>query len=166
MRWKDIIQDHMYLDDNGILRWKNDGYFNRYKKDDPVKGYESPNEYLLVRVPRQRSNIFMHHVVLILAGITIEDDLEVDHLDGDRKNNSLSNLRLVSRRQNSCNRKKRSDNTSGITGIRWSDYHQHYVIRRTVGNTRISTSRKTLPEALATLSRITTDPDYTDRHGK
>ncbi len=167
MRWKDAICDHVYLDYNESLRWKVDGYHGRYRQHDLVSLFESAGGYLRMQVPKARATIAAHHVVLILAGVVIDDDHEVDHLDGNKKNNSLSNLRLVSRRLNTCNRKKRSDNSSGITGISWSEYHQHFVIRRTVGGVRKSTSRKTLADALAVLAEITkTDQAYTDRHGK
>lgn len=167
MRWESNIREHVYLDPNEILRWRVDGYQGRYRQHDPVSFFESTGGYLRMQVPKARATIAIHHVVLILAGVVVEDDHEVDHLDGNRKNNSLSNLRLVSRRLNACNRKKRSDNSSGITGIRWSEYHQHFVVRRTVGGIRKSTSRKTLTDALAALAEITgTDQAYTARHGK
>lgn len=39
----------------------------------------------------------------------------IDHIDGDRKNNTKSNLRFVSLRENSINRKVRCNTTRGIT---------------------------------------------------
>ena len=43
----------------------------------------------------------------------------VDHIDGDRRNNRLSNLREADHAENALNRKVRSDNTSGAAGV-WS----------------------------------------------
>jgi hypothetical protein len=43
---------------------------------------------------------------------------EIDHIDGDRSNNSALNLRDVTRDENAKNIKLRSDNTSGVMGIR------------------------------------------------
>lgn len=166
MRWLPNIQSHMYLDADGLPRWAVDGYNGRYKKGDLVQFFQG-TRYLCLQVPKARATIRAHHVVLLLAGVTIPEHLSVDHIDGDRLNNKLSNLRLVTHRQNCCNKKKHSNNTSGHTGIRWSDYHQHFVIRRTISGKRLSTSRNTLEEALAVMNEFTQqDSDYTERHGK
>ena len=42
---------------------------------------------------------------------------EIDHIDLNKLNNQLSNLRIVTRSQNQRNRKLRKDNTSGVTGV-------------------------------------------------
>ena len=42
---------------------------------------------------------------------------EIDHMDGNPINNSIANLREVSRSENQRNQKMCSDNTSGITGV-------------------------------------------------
>lgn len=43
---------------------------------------------------------------------------EIDHIDGNPANNKITNLREVSRRENMRNTKVRTDNTSGVTGVR------------------------------------------------
>lgn len=42
---------------------------------------------------------------------------EIDHINGDRANNRLCNLRLVTRRENTLNQKRRRNNKSGRTGV-------------------------------------------------
>lgn len=42
---------------------------------------------------------------------------EVDHINGDRSDNRISNLRLATRSQNRANTFLRTDNTSGIKGV-------------------------------------------------
>lgn len=46
-----------------------------------------------------------------------EAGLVCDHIDKCRFNNRFENLRIVTPRQNSRNQTKRSDNTSGMTGV-------------------------------------------------
>lgn len=43
----------------------------------------------------------------------------MDHINGDRNDNRIANLRIVSLRQNALNRKIQSTNTSGIKGVSW-----------------------------------------------
>lgn len=51
---------------------------------------------------------------------------EVDHINGDRTDNRIANLRSVSRQANLQNMAKRRDNTTGVTGV----YHQPRCTRR------------------------------------
>jgi len=67
---------------------------------------------------------------LIMTGTFNETD--IDHIDGNKKNNKWSNFRLVNRSENCRNKSKRSDNSSGITGIslkkssgKWQAYIYH-----------------------------------------
>jgi hypothetical protein len=60
----------------------------------------------------------MHRFILgIPKGIDM--DTKVDHIDRDPLNNSKINLRMVSQAENCRNSSLRSDNTSGIKGIRF-----------------------------------------------
>lgn len=45
---------------------------------------------------------------------------EIDHIDGNRLNNAIANLREATRSENECNKKKRKDNTSGVKGVYWN----------------------------------------------
>lgn len=164
---KDILLEEFYLDSDQNVRRKKDGYLNRFKAGDLANFFEGTGGYMAIQLPKQRTMIKRSHLVVLLSGIDIPDDKEVDHIDGNRKNDHPTNLRIVNRRRNSCNRKKRSDNSSGVTGIRWSEYHQHFVIRRTVNGVRYSRSRKTMEQALEALKELTSmDTEYTERHGK
>jgi hypothetical protein len=42
---------------------------------------------------------------------------EIDHIDGDRRNNRIANLRLATSLQNKGNMKRRADNSSGFKGV-------------------------------------------------
>ena len=166
VKYKQTLLSEFYLDSDGIVRRSKDGYLGRFKKGDKAKFFKQ-QDYWNIQIPRIRGTLRRSHLVLLLSGYELQPSEEVDHIDGNRDNDHPSNLRAVTRRVNSCNRKKRSDNTSGITGIRWSEYHGHYVIRRTVNGKRLSKSRKTFEEAKEVLKQLTQmDSDYTCRHGK
>ena len=161
-----ILIDYFYLDGNGDVRYKKDGYLGRYKKDDLAKFFTHTGKYLKFQIPTIRGTLNKSALVYMLAYGQIPENMEIDHKDGNKQNDHPSNLRTVTRQINCRNRKKRSDNTSGITGINWSNTHQKYAIRRVIGDKRLSTYRSTLEEAIKVLEYYKTlDASYTERHG-
>jgi hypothetical protein len=170
-KYKNTLLEEFYLgeDDLTIYRAK-DGYHGRFKKGDVAKTYQSgslKNFYDMVHIPKTRKSIKVAYLLCLLRNTPLPKNPVIDHINGDTTDNRRENLRIVNQQINSCNRCKRSDNTSGITGIHWSEYHQHYVIRKTVKGKRLSRSRKTLQEAKQVLKELhNMDRTYTKRHGK
>lgn len=64
-----------------------------------------------------RKRVSAHRVIMLMLG-RLSEGMEVDHMNSDGLDNRLSNLRVVSRRQNNMNLRKQSRNSSGMTGIR------------------------------------------------
>jgi len=54
---------------------------------------------------------------------------EIDHINGDRQDNRLKNLREVTRSQNQCNRFVLTNNTSGYAGVSWHKKSKSWVVR-------------------------------------
>ena len=52
---------------------------------------------------------------------------EIDHINGDRRDNRLVNLRHVSRQQNAKNQGIRTDNKTGHKGVSWSNGKKKWV---------------------------------------
>ena len=63
---------------------------------------------------RNRKSVKMHRVIM-----GEPEGFKIDHADGDGLHNRRINLRIATNQQNAFNRKKRSDNRSGHTGVSW-----------------------------------------------
>jgi hypothetical protein len=57
----------------------------------------------------------------------------IDHIDGNRQNNTPSNLRDVSHSQNLRNQRKRRSNKSGHNGVSWSAKEKRWIASISVG---------------------------------
>ena len=60
--------------------------------------------------------IFAHRIAWVLSYGSLPVH-HIDHIDGNPENNKIENLRDVTLKINHRNRKMRSDNTSGVTGV-------------------------------------------------
>jgi hypothetical protein len=54
---------------------------------------------------------------------------EIDHINGDRADNRIENLRAVTRSENQCNRGVLANNTSGYAGVSWHKKSKAWVVR-------------------------------------
>jgi hypothetical protein len=76
-----------------------------------------------------------HRIVWLMFNGNIPE--KIDHIDGNRLNNRIENLRAVTPSQNSCNRKTPCVNTSGVKGVTWNKNNQTWDARITVAGKRI-----------------------------
>lgn len=75
-----------------------------------------------------------HRIIWILHNGTIEDGYVIDHIDGNTLNNTIKNLRKVKQVINIRNSKMYGSNTSGNTGVRFTQVSgRTYVAARWQG---------------------------------
>jgi hypothetical protein len=77
----------------------------------------SGTQYYLIQINKKQYRL--HRLVWIYHNGDIPNEMIVDHIDGDTKNNRIENLRLATHSENLRNSKIRSTNTSGIKGVQW-----------------------------------------------
>lgn len=109
---KEALNDlFYYTPDTGLLIWKKEG--SRKKVLGKEAGTAHSDGYRAVGI---NYAVYLVHRV-IWKMITGEEPDEIDHIDGNRSNNRLVNLRSVGRKENKKNIKKPSNNTSGVIGV-------------------------------------------------
>lgn len=103
-----------YVDGQHRLRYKNNS-INRVK--DSLAGHSNGNGYLRVNLPF--GNEYEHRILYTLYNKRLPE-FNVDHVDGNRLNNSPENLRDVPAHINSRNASLRCNNKTGINGVSWN----------------------------------------------
>ena len=93
--------------------------------------------YACVYVPslKRRSGIQLHRFLMKLIGCDI-DGLEIDHINGNRLDNRISNLRMATDAQNASNRKIPVNNSSGFKGVHFQKNNKNWVARIGIGKKR------------------------------
>lgn len=72
--------------------------------------------YLITSIKKKQFQV--HRLIYqICHQIELASEVSIDHIDGDKLNNLIGNLRPCTTKENSCNKKKPSNNTSGYKNI-------------------------------------------------
>jgi hypothetical protein len=113
-RWK-VIEEYDNYSVSTYGRVRNDKT-NRVLK--PVTNNEGYYHVCLC-VNGKRKDMKIHRLVALAFIANPSNKLCVDHINNDRKNNHISNLRYATNSENGMNKTKLSNNTSGVIGVRW-----------------------------------------------
>jgi len=135
MRMRDFAPSFEYL--SSIFEIKNGRLYNKTQRNSRVKVGELAgsysNKYALVTIhgiPWQVSRIlfYMTHGYM---------PIHVDHIDGNKQNNHIDNLRAATAKQNQANIGLNKLNTSGVKGVSWaSKYNKWYACIRFNGKNK------------------------------
>ncbi len=95
----------------GVFKWRNPNA-NRMSVGDVAGGEQ--HGYIKIKL---HSKLYSAHRLAWLYIYGEMPDDEIDHIDGNKSNNAIKNLRDVSHRENMMNMKKARNNKSGLTGV-------------------------------------------------
>lgn len=91
----------------------------------------------------------------------------IDHINGDRSDNRISNLRDVSKADNARNAKRRVNCTSGVTGVHWNRARQKWRAIIHFNKRCIHLGLfDTIEEAAAAREAANDDYGFGDHHGR
>jgi hypothetical protein len=103
-----------YDPETGQILWRTTG---KGRRPNRVAGTIGPQGYSFIIVDRGRWRAHRLAWAYMHGAFPVQD---IDHINGDRADNRIANLREVSNRVNSQNRRRPgSDNKSGYLGVSW-----------------------------------------------
>lgn len=119
-----------YNPETGIFKWK--------KRDDVpqkwntrnsgnITGWNHSNGYLQTCINYKK--YYLHRLAWFYVNGVWPD--EIDHIDRDKKNNKISNLRVVTHRDNCANRTQRK-NPTGYKGVIFSKRDKSWAAKITI----------------------------------
>ena len=110
------------------LEYKDGDLF--YKKTGKIVSNIEPIGYL--RVCLHKKQYKAHRVIWMMHYGYMPEFL--DHIDGNKTNNCIKNLRLATKQQNACNRKIGKTNKSGIKNVSWLKNRKKWHIQISANN--------------------------------
>jgi hypothetical protein len=112
-----------YEPETGVVTWKKNR--SRTAKKGSPAGCISSCGYMQIMINRKK--YMLHRIAWIMGTGSDPIDFEIDHVNGDKTDNRLSNLRKASRAENTWNQAKPKSNTSGYKGVSWNKKCEKWV---------------------------------------
>jgi hypothetical protein len=110
---------------DGNLYWKNKTTNLSRVKINNIAGSPGEKGYLQIGINQK---LYLAHRVIFLMHHGYMPDF-VDHIDGNKENNFIENLREASRGQNRMNSKLQSNNKSTIKNVNWHKKQNKWVVQ-------------------------------------
>lgn len=121
-----------YTPNTGVFIWRK-RLSTRIKLGDPA-GNISPTGYLEIRI---HTKLYGAHRLAWLYVHGSFPEADVDHINGVRHDNRISNLRPATRTENNHNLPIRVSNTSGHQGVSWDKDRKKWLAQLSHNKTRI-----------------------------
>ena len=110
---------HRFIYRNGELLWA-DNFGPRARKG-CVAGSTDTHGYRQVNLCSK--SLFIHRIVWVMHNASLPE--QIDHINRNRQDNRIENLRASNNMLNQHNASKRRDNTSGCVGVNQRDNRWH-----------------------------------------
>jgi hypothetical protein len=125
---KNFLNEILVYND-GDLIWRERG-ISRFDKQFANKkaGSLHSKGYWVVRF-NKFGPVMAHLIVWNMHNGDIPEGMDIDHIDGNKLNNKLENLRLATRSENFYNVGLKKNNTSGAKGVCWNKQNQNWRVR-------------------------------------
>lgn len=162
-----MIDAHTWLQlfqyDDGFL-YRKHTTSSKALKGDKV-GWLNDTGYLITSIKGKKYRV--HRIIYEMHHGPIPEKLEIDHIDGNRLNNKIENLRTVTARENCQNTRLRSDNTSGRVGVSFAKRDKYwYASIRVDGKTIPLGHYKEFNQAVKARKKAESKYNFHPNHGR
>lgn len=112
-----------------LFEYKDGELFRKVSKGASKKGSNAgtkkPDGCFHVRI--DSGTYLLHRVIFMMHYGYVPS--QIDHIDGNRSNNRIENLRPATHSQNAQNAKTRKDSINGVKNVSWHKANQSWVVR-------------------------------------
>jgi hypothetical protein len=126
--WKPFTEGYSVSNYGNVVSHKRQVLYHEWIIDDnykcPLKGWVNNGGYCMIDINRKNINV---HKLVATCFMDNYNGENLDHIDGDKLNNHISNLRICNQHQNTLNSKIRNDNQSGFKGIHFDKSKNMWV---------------------------------------
>ena len=112
-----MFEELEYDKETGLFTWK---IKRKSVNKGDIAGYAMRDGYIMIGINKKR--ILAHRLAWFFVTGDFPED-QIDHIDGNRSNNSFKNLRPSSHSQNQHNRAMLKNNTSGVKGVSFDKFN-------------------------------------------
>lgn len=152
-----------YSPDTGDLVWLRKRTHNRKANVGDVAG--GVDEHGYIRIMFDGKKYRAHRVAFVLMGLPMPE--QVDHINGNRRDNRWVNLRPSNAQANARNACRRQDSRTALTGVTFSVQHGKWKVR--INRSGVTQYLGLFPNLLdAAAARLSAQNAlaYSHRHGK
>lgn len=115
--------NNLFTYKEGVLFWKESPAFNIPANS--IAGTLRSDGYIGIFL--NKKYFFAHRIIWEMFNGKIPEGFVIDHIDGNRANNLLLNLRVCTFQENHFNRGKQINNKSGFKGVSFHKQKQKWV---------------------------------------
>lgn len=152
-----------YDPDTGVFTWI--ANVNRMARIGDVAGsVNKVYEYVYIQVLKKKYRA--HRLAWLYVHGSFPKN-EIDHIDHDRLNNRIDNLRDVTRQENKKNTSISSSNTSGFMGVCWDNSVEKWMVTISISGKRKTLGRFTnINDAIEARKAANIKYGYHENHGQ
>jgi len=157
---EEIMNALNYDKDTGVLTWKK----RQRVKEGAIAGVLFKNGYIRLGINGKLYSA--HRVAWVFHYGSIDENMQIDHINGIRHDNRICNLRLVSHKENHRNKKLTCINKAGFNGVRFQEKKNSYVATITIDRkVKYLGSFKNIEDAISARKEANIKYGFHENHG-